>query len=139
MPNPPYTLMPPPPPKVVLRCFFDSGKMTFLEIFDMYLMFFNIFKQYFKKFGQYLVIYLVTGLKGLPGGEILMEALLCLSSTLYLHYLEASATLLAPSASSAALLALSWLLSHTICNSFALFRFWQNNVPGNFRHVFNGF
>ena len=41
--------------------------MTFLEIFDMYLMLFAIFNQYFDRFGQYLVMYLVTGLKGLPG------------------------------------------------------------------------
>ena len=44
--------------------------MTFLENFDMYLIFFDIFAQYCNRFGQYLVMYLVTGLKGLPGEEI---------------------------------------------------------------------
>ena len=34
----------------------------------MYFMIFDIFKQYFDRFGEYLVMYLVTGLKGLPGG-----------------------------------------------------------------------
>ena len=42
--------------------------MTFLETFDMYLIFVDTFKQYFKKISKYLVMYLVTGLKGLPGG-----------------------------------------------------------------------
>ena len=32
-------------------------------------MFFDIFRKYVDRFGQYLVMYLVTGLKGLPGGK----------------------------------------------------------------------
>ena len=36
----------------------------------MYLMNFELFNTYFDRFSQYLVMYLVTGLKGLPGGEI---------------------------------------------------------------------
>ena len=35
--------------------FFDFEKMTFLEIFDMYLMIFDIFSQYLVRFSQYLV------------------------------------------------------------------------------------
>ena len=48
-------LLPQFPPRVVLRCFFDSEKMAFLEIFDMYLVVFVIFSQYLVIFSQYLV------------------------------------------------------------------------------------
>ena len=48
-------LLPQFPPRVVLRCFFDSEKMAFLEIVDMYLVVFVIFSQYFVIFSQYLV------------------------------------------------------------------------------------
>ena len=43
-------------PPVVLRCFFDSEKMVFLEIVGMHLVVFVIFSQYFVIFSQYLVI-----------------------------------------------------------------------------------
>ena len=43
--KPPFT--PIPPPCVVLRSFFDSEKMTFLDFFDMYLIIFDIISQYF--------------------------------------------------------------------------------------------
>ena len=35
--------------------FFDFEKMTLLEVFDMYLMFFDINSQYLVRFNQYLV------------------------------------------------------------------------------------
>ena len=35
--------------------FVDSEKITFLEIFDMYLMIFDIHSQYLVRFSQYLV------------------------------------------------------------------------------------
>ena len=47
----------------------------------MYLTTFDIFDQYFNRFGQYLVMYLVTGLKGLPGGKILFVTRPGLAST----------------------------------------------------------
>ena len=43
--------------------------MTFLDFFDMYLMIFDIFNKYVNRFGHYLVMFLVTGFKGLPGGR----------------------------------------------------------------------
>ena len=43
------------PPRVVLRCFFDSEKMTFLDFYDMYFVVFVIFSQYLVTFSQYLV------------------------------------------------------------------------------------
>ena len=58
---------PPPPLRVVLRCLFDSGKMTFLQIFDMHLIIFDIFNSCFDRFSQYLVVYLVPGVKGSQG------------------------------------------------------------------------
>ena len=38
----------------------------------MYLMTFDRFNQYFNRFTQYLVMYLVPGVKGLPGGADLV-------------------------------------------------------------------
>ena len=45
----------PPPPRIVVRCVFDSEKIAFLEMFDMYLVVFVIFSRYFVIFSQYLV------------------------------------------------------------------------------------
>ena len=39
----------------VEHCFFDFEKMTFLDLFDMYLMIFDINSQYLVRFSQYLV------------------------------------------------------------------------------------
>ena len=41
--------------RVVLRCFFDSEKIMFLDFFDMYLVVFVTFSQYLVIFSQYLV------------------------------------------------------------------------------------
>jgi hypothetical protein len=48
-PHAPYTTMPPPPQPLLLLAFpqgFFFEKMTFLEIFDMYVFVFDIFNQY---------------------------------------------------------------------------------------------
>ena len=42
--------------------------MTFLDVFDMYVIDVDIFNKYSDRFSQYLVMYLVPGVKGLPGG-----------------------------------------------------------------------
>ena len=42
--------------------------MTCLKFFDVYLTVFVIFHQHLDIFSQYLVTYLVPGVKGLPGG-----------------------------------------------------------------------
>ena len=47
--------MPPAPPASFYVVFFDSEKMMFLELFDMYLVVFVIFSQYLVIFSQYLV------------------------------------------------------------------------------------
>jgi hypothetical protein len=47
---------PPPPRDVFGVVFVDSEKMTFLEIFDMYLIIFVIFSQHVSIFSQYLII-----------------------------------------------------------------------------------
>ena len=39
----------------VERCFFCFEKMTFLDVFDMYLMIVDLNSQYVVRFGQYLV------------------------------------------------------------------------------------
>ena len=57
--TPPYTPM--PPLRCFWRCFFDSEKMTLLEMFDMYLIVLGILSQYFIIFSEYLVAYLVPG------------------------------------------------------------------------------
>ena len=55
--TPPYAPPHPPSPRVVLRCFFNSEKMTFLEIFDMYLVMFDIISQYFAIFVTILPLF----------------------------------------------------------------------------------
>ena len=40
---------------IVVVGFFDLQKMTFLDLFDMYLMFFYINSQYLVRFSQYLI------------------------------------------------------------------------------------
>ena len=50
---PPNT--PPRPPLPFYVVFFDSEKITFLEIFDMYYMIFDIICLYLVKFDQYLI------------------------------------------------------------------------------------
>ena len=55
LPDPPIAECLPSSPRVVWRCFFDSEKMTFLDVFDMYLVVFVIFRQYVVIFSQCLV------------------------------------------------------------------------------------
>ena len=47
MPHPTLPIPHTPTPRVVLRCFFDSEKMTFLDFFDIYFVIFDIISQYF--------------------------------------------------------------------------------------------
>ena len=58
----------PLPPTSFEVAFFDSDKITFLDVFDMYLIVFVVFIKHVDIFSQYLVTYLVSGVKRLPGG-----------------------------------------------------------------------